>query len=58
MKKHIVKLLTLALFAAVGLQSCSVAYREKRSKRDGQNQHDRDHDRGHDNNNHNYYQNR
>jgi ABC-type Zn2+ transport system substrate-binding protein/surface adhesin len=53
MKKHFVKLLTLVIFASIGLQSCSVAYRENRHKRDEQRQHDRDHDHDHDNN-HNY----
>ncbi|MEO6523907.1 MAG: hypothetical protein ABIN91_19645 [Mucilaginibacter sp.] len=58
MKKPFLKLLTLALFAAIGLQSCSVAYRENRYKRDNQKQHDRDRDHDHDNNNRNYYQTR
>lgn len=47
MKKHFLKLLTLALFVTVGLQSCSVEYRENRRKREEQHRHDHDHDNDH-----------
>jgi len=53
MKKHIVKLLTLVLFASVGLQSCSVEYREKR-RHEREQHHDHDHDNDH-HDNRNYY---
>lgn len=52
MKKQIIKLFTIALFAAIGLQSCSVEYRDKRRhEREGRHDHDHDHDDHHNYNN-------
>lgn len=43
MKKPILKLAALLLFATVALQSCSVQYRE-RKRQEQQHSHDHDHD--------------
>ena len=51
MKKYVVKMVALLLFASVAISSCSLEYRERRSHRNDPNWHDPN-DHGHNNDHH------
>ena len=47
MKKYILKMAALLIFASVALSSCSVQYRESHRRHDGDHGEHHDHDRDH-----------
>ena len=51
MKKYILRVVALLLFASATLPSCSVEYRQKHGRGHAYG-HDRDHDNGHGNDHH------
>ncbi|MDB4923946.1 MAG: hypothetical protein JWR23_2 [Mucilaginibacter sp.] len=55
MKKYVIKMVTLLVFASVTITSCSLEYRQRRMhERDNDRGRDNDRNRDHDNNDHHY----